>query len=255
MKLSINIERIIALTLAKFKQDFSKGYLGFMWWFFEPAAYVVILYFVFQLGLRGSRGVDYVPFLLVGLVVWRWFSSSVIGSCAALTSHKNLIMSINLPKLIFPLVIVTYNSLRFLVIMSIALIILPFLGYPPNLVWLSLPLLLLVQVLLNSSVAMVLAGIVPFASDLKIIISNMIWMMFFLSGVIVDINNFPPELKGYFMLNPMAVMINEFRGMLLHNQWPDFNRLGVIVFASSVLLVIGVFIIKHNDSKYPKLFE
>ncbi|MBL4567407.1 MAG: ABC transporter permease, partial [Porticoccus sp.] len=87
--------------MAELKAESSRSYLGFFWWILEPALYMVAFYIVFALVFqRGGPG--FIPFLLCGLVVWKWFGSVVSGSANVILSSSALIRQVYIPKYLLP---------------------------------------------------------------------------------------------------------------------------------------------------------
>lgn len=52
--------------------------------------YMGAFYVIFGLIFR-QRGTDYVPFLLCGLVVWKWFDSAIRNASTSITHNMRLI--------------------------------------------------------------------------------------------------------------------------------------------------------------------
>ena len=97
-----------------------------------------------------------------------------------------------------------------------------------------------------------LAAIIPFIPDLKLIIDNILMMLFFLSGIFFDISTMPEQTQFYLHMNPMAIMIENYRIVLLGGNWPDWSLLGIVTLLSSVVMLISVTIIRRFDRLYPK---
>ena len=78
-------------------------------------------------------------------------------------------------------------------------------------------------------------------------------LLFFLSGIFFDIGAVSGRLHSILMLNPMAVLIDSYRTVLIQGQWPAALPLASI-FAIS-LLGIGAAgaVLKRYDRVYPKV--
>ncbi len=110
-------------ALAEIKADMSRGFLGFAWWIIEPVMYMGAFYVIFGLIFR-QRGADYVPFLLCGLVVWKWFDSAIRNASTSITHNMWLIYQVYLPKMVFPAIATLISTLRFAVVFSMLLLFL-----------------------------------------------------------------------------------------------------------------------------------
>jgi len=97
------------------------------------------------------------------------------------------------------------------------------------------------------------ATVIPFVPDLKWVVDNGLTMMFFLSGVFFDISAFPEKFQFWLRLNPMAVLIDGYRSVLLLGQMPDWGQLFWVLLFSCILIVSAVRVFNRNDRIYPKL--
>lgn len=94
-----------------------------------------------------------------------------------------------------------------------------------------------------------------FVEDLKNIISVLFKLIFYLSGIFYSLEKRVPAPYGTLMLraNPIAYLINEFRRVLLYNQWPDQCALLFWLASSLFLSYLGIRIIYKNENSYIKV--
>src|SRR5690625_6818739 len=78
------------------------SYLGYFLWLLDPLLNVVVYYFLVVIILERG-GEDFAVFLVIGLVVWRWISSSINASAKSILRYSSIINQVYLPKSIFPL--------------------------------------------------------------------------------------------------------------------------------------------------------
>jgi len=149
--------------------------------------------------------------------------------------------------------VLTTSTLRFLIVFMLFIAFLLITGKSPGIAWLSIPLLMAVQLLMMFAIGGFLASIVPFLPDLKLIIDNGMMLLFFLSGVFFDIGSVSPEMKVYLYLNPMAGIIENYRTVLLEGAWPDWLFLGKVLVASLVGIAVGWHLLQRFDRTYAKV--
>jgi len=239
-------------TRAELIAEARRGYIGILWWILEPLFYMSVFYIVFVV-LFKRGGEDKVAFLLTGLVVWKWFAATIPQCANCISLNEGLVRQVYVPKFIFPAIVLATNTVKFLIVLTLLVLFLVFTGRPPNITWLSLPVLIGSQMLLMFSVGCFMAAIVPFFPDLKLIVDNGLLLVFFLSGVFFDIGNAPARLKVYLGLNPMVGTIQGYRTVLLHAAWPDWMQLFAISSFSFFLLVVGLTLLKRYDRIYAKI--
>ncbi len=246
------LELIWYNAIAELRAEAARAYLGFFWWVFEPVLYMVAFYIVFAIVFQRG-GSDFVPFLLCGLVVWKWFGSAVAFCANSIPSNSGLMSQVYLPKYLFPMIILLNSSIKFIIIFGLFVLFLLVYGIEPSASWLSLPVIILVQFLFIAFIAGLVASIVPLVPDIKLILDNVLMLLFFLSGIFFDISVAPEDVKFYLLLNPMAVLIESYRAVLIDGLWPNAMGLSLVFFGSSVGLWFVYRIFKHYDRIYPKI--
>jgi lipopolysaccharide transport system permease protein len=73
-----------------------------------------------------------------------------------------------------------------------------------------------------------------------------LWM--FASPVIYPLSAVPDRLRPFYMLNPVAGVIENFRGAMLRQAAPDFHSLGISALISFVLLVASYVYFKRVEA-------
>ena len=243
---------ILYTAQAKLKSESNRNYFGYLWWVLDPLLYMAIFYVVFAVLLE-KRTADFVTFLLVGLTFFRWFAGSVSNAQRAIMSNKGIMQQVVLPKIIFPLSETLAAFYRFSFILALLLIYLCIRGYWPDIYWLALPLVMLMQVLLVVGAALIVAAVVPVLPDLRYLIDNLLTMTLFLSGIFYQGSDLAPEKQSWFYLNPISRLLESYRDILIFDQWPKPAFIWYPGIFGSVMVLIGWFIISRLDRHYPKI--
>lgn len=248
------VDLITQRSIAGLRAEASRGYLGVLWWVIEPMIYMVTFYVVFaHLFRRGDE--NYIMFLLTGLIVWKWVHSSIITGSNSLMVNAGLMNQVYLPKIVFPLTSIAINTFKFLIILSIFLVVLQFTPTKPSLTWICLPILITTQLLLIVSVTCLLAAIMPFFPDLRFILDNILMMFLFLSGIFFDINQLPDSIKNILYLNPVATLIMMYRKVLLNSAVPDWQQLFFVLSFSAFTFLVAGWLFHRFDRVYPKIIH
>lgn len=239
-------------ALAELRAEASRYYLGFVWWVMEPLLYILAFYFVFAIGLR-MGGEDYVPFLLCGLVPWKWFSSTITASSTIITSNKGLMSQVYFHKSMLVGMLLTANLVKAMIILGLLLVSILAMGYVPTVAWSALPLLIFSQLCVTAGIASLCAATIPFVPDLRPFIDNGLMITFFMSGIFFDIAERTEHIQTLLYLNPMACLISAYRHVLLDGTWPDMGHIGYVLIVGAVTGLIGYRLLCHFDRQYPKL--
>lgn len=251
-----NFKRYFSLIIQKSAADLiaesRRGYLGILWWVIEPIIYMFVFYLIFVV-VFNRGGEEKVYFLLTGLVVWKWFSASILQSSNSISANVGLIRQVYIPKIVFPSMAIMTATIKFFIVFLLLVGFLLLSGKSPSVSWFSIIAIMIVQLLLMLSIGSILSAMVPFFPDIKLIVENGLMLLFFLSGVFFDISVASPEIKTYLYLNPMVGIIENYRDVMLNGLWPDWTFLSVVIISSLMMLVAGVFLLSRYDRQFAKV--
>jgi lipopolysaccharide transport system permease protein len=238
---------------ANLKTEVSRYYLNYLWWIFEPLLTMAVFYIVFGVMLQRSTD-NFVAFLLVGVTAWLWFNRSIMNSCQSILSARGIVSQTKITKVFFPLVVVVQDSVKQLVVVFLLILFLVLYGLPVGATWLALPVIMLVQLILIFGCAVMAAALIPFFPDLKFLVATGLQMMFFATGVFFDIDTVVSvNYRNWAYFNPMAGMLKNYRAVLLHGNWPDWQYLLWVTLFGVVLSILAVITIRRLDHTYPKV--
>jgi len=89
------------LVITDFKLRYQGSALGYLWSILKPLFLFAILYVVFDQFLRLGRDIENFPvYLLVGVVLWTFFTEATNNGLQSIISRGDLIRKINFPKYI-----------------------------------------------------------------------------------------------------------------------------------------------------------
>lgn len=247
------IELLFYRAYAELTRDLKRAYLGILWWFIEPVLYMAVFYLVFGLGLR-KGGLDFVIYLLTGLIVWKWLDGTVRSSANVISSSVGLMSQVYLPKILLPGMVVVVNTYKLATVLVIFLLFLVFAwDVPVTQYWQCLPLLLLLQLILICGMAGMAAAIVPIIPDFKYVVDYGMTLAFFMSGIFFDIHDLTPEIRHWLMYNPMVVLIESYRDILLYARWPDWQALMLVFYEATTMFVLMLVLLLKLDRYYPRV--
>lgn len=89
------------LVVTDFKLRYQGSVLGYLWSVLKPLFLFLILYMVFTYIFNIGKGVPHYPvYLLLGMVLWTFFTEATINGLQSIISRGDLIRKINFPKYI-----------------------------------------------------------------------------------------------------------------------------------------------------------
>lgn len=239
-------------AVAELRAEATRTYAGYLWWILQPLLMFLVYYVAFNYVLKGRRE-GFAVFLFSGIVLWQWFSVTVLRCSGSLIASRSLMQQVSLHKSVFPLSIMMVNSVKFLVTLLILFVVLAIAGHRPGVTWLVIPVLLLIELLVIAGFGCFAAMLSPFIPDFKHILATILQLAFFVSGILYDLSILPDHYQRVLRFNPMAVIIEQSRAVFMHNAMPDFSKLLIPILIGSVMLVVSLLLIHRFDKLYPKI--
>jgi lipopolysaccharide transport system permease protein len=242
---------VLYSTYANLKAENERTYLGYVWWLLEPLLNTVLFYVIFFMFLKhGEPG--FLTFLLIGTIMWQWFQGTVMISITSIVEKAGVIKQVYLPKIIFPIVKVLANTWKFMWVFLILLVYLWVTGKYPNVYYLYLPLIMFLNFILILQVSYILAIIVPFFPDLQTVTDTFLRMMMLFSGIFFAGTQVPEKYQILFYCNPVAVLLESYRDVLLYARAPHLGHLAYVLAICVILVPIIISINKRLDLSVAK---
>ena len=242
----------LTLSLHRVSVRYKQSRLGILWAVVQPLAMMVVFTLMFTL-VRASPGggVPLPLFVYSALVPWTMFSSGLMASSNALTSHAALLTKVAFPREILPLTYVV-AALVDLLLGSIVLGVL-IVYYDVALTWTALWALPAVAVLTVFLVglALLLSAIQVRYRDVGLAMPVIVQVWLFASPVLYPLDAakaaLPPRLYDLYMLNPIAGVVDTFRRAIVLQQAPDAAALTAAAAVAALLLPAAYIYFKHTE--------
>jgi ABC-2 type transport system permease protein len=242
----LNLTRELAVT--QFKLKYTGSVLGYLWSLLKPMMVFAIMYAVFDRLLHAGRTSDrFTLQLLIGIVIWTFFSETTVTAVNAIVVNGNLINKASFPRAI----LVIASSLTALMTFAINLsliVVIAGAARQLSLGWhslLAVPLLLELYALVIG-ISLILSSLFVFYRDLGHIWEIFTQLLFYGSAVVFplsrDILHSKVELVA---LNPVAQIIEDLRHALV-TQDPRVPWTATILGRATpvpLLIVVAVLVI------------
>ena len=124
------------------------------------------------------------------------------------------------------------------------------LGYyrvAPTMNWLWVIPTFAIQMALSLGLMLILAPLNALYRDVGQAIPLFVQVWMYASPIVYPASLVPPSLRPYYLLNPMAVIIESYRSAILRNETPDLPFLAFAALLASSLLVGGYYLFKRLE--------
>lgn len=238
------------LILLMVKRDllgrYKGSFAGVLWTVFNPLALLLTYWFVFSVILKvridpNSKPIDFVFYILAGLLPWMAFSEALIRSNTCILENPNLVKKVVFPLETLPVNRTLSSGINSLV--GVLLLIVLLLGSRGSIHWtvILLPVVLLPQLLLTVGLGWFLASLGVFVRDTNAIIGLVLTVWMFLCPIVYPQSMVPKALLPWFRLNPFLPVVTGYRSVLLDGTIPDVNSWLCLVGISLLIFFLGYF--------------
>ena len=231
----------IVLVLAKkdFKLRYRNSVLGFIWALLNPLGYMLILTVIFSLLLHSSVP-NYAAWILIALLIWRFFQVATSQSLPSIISNPSLVTKVYMPR---TLIVLSSNFANLIGSLLEFLVLIPLLflfGVQPDIHLLFLPVILLMEFALIFSTSLFLASLNVKYRDFDQIWEIVLQLGFFVSPIVYDESLVPSNYRFLYSLNPITRLIQATRQLFFEHQLPSGFDFLVVLSITAVLFLGGL---------------
>lgn len=241
---------LLTLGLHRIKVRYKQSALGVAWAILQPLAMMLIFTVIFTVITRvpSTSSLPYPVLVFPALIIWGYFSTSLTAATNGLVSHNQLVTKVYFPREILPLTYLFAGLFDFLIAVPLLLGLMFYYQVPLTLyVLYAFPILLIVTIFLASA-SLILSAIQVRFRDIGVALPLLLQIWMFASPVVYPIDAIPERFRAFYMLNPMAGTIENFRRVMVEGVAPDLGQLGVAAIVAIILLPIAYILFKHMES-------
>lgn len=241
---------------AELKSEVAGSHLGWLWWFLEPLCFMLVYAFMVVAIFNASEKYM-LAFVFIGNTVWTFFNKCLSTSVKLISSNKNIVTKVYIPKFILVLVKMFVNFFKLLVSLLIVAGLMAFYQVPLSLTMLQMIPILVLLFLLTFGICVTLSHFGVFVEDLANVVNIFLKLLFYFSGVFYSVSTRVPAPYGGILarINPIAFAMEQARGALLYNKGLDWLTLGIWFVIAISLCAIGIKTIYKNENNYVKVMS
>lgn len=241
---------IYGLTKQDFKTRFAGSVLGLLWAFIQPLAMMLILWFVFSVGLKMglTRNIPFPAWFFTAMILWNFVSDFILTTTNVFGEYSFLVKKINFKISILPVVKLLSSLVLHGVFVIILVGILIFYGYYPNLYWFQVFYYLFGAIILSLGIAWMAASINVFMKDISQVVGIVIQFGFWMTPIVWPASIVPEKYHVYLKINPVYYLVEGYRQSFLFkipfwevSLWQTIYFWGLSFF----FLFFGIFIFRR----------
>ena len=225
------------LSLHRIKVRYKQSALGLAWAILQPLSLMLIYTVIFSVIAKvPSENVPYAVFAFAALLPWTFFSSTLTNATQGLVSHSQLVTKVYFAREILPLTYVSAALFDFAVASTFLLALFVYYGVRLTLYafW-AIPILVLLT-MLATAFSLVFSVIQVRFRDVGVAMPLLLQIWMFASPVVYPLSAVPVRFRGWYALNPLVGVIENFRRVVLQGVPPDYYSLSIAAVIAVVVL-------------------
>ena len=233
------------LALRDFKALYRQSALGSFWAFLPPLVTTALFLFL-RSGKAFSTAQDaipYLPFVLIGTLLWQTFADAVQGPMKVVTSSKQMIIKINFPQEALLLAGVGLTVINFTIRLTILLpaLVFFFLKYPEmslTVNFLFFPFAVLALMLLGYTIGVLLSPLGMLFKDVNMALTLVLTFWMFITPVVFPLAT-GGKVAALQLLNPVTPVLVTARELALGLPPTMLGHSALVIVAFCGLLLLG----------------
>lgn len=240
---------LMELIIQDIKLKYKNSILGILWSMLDPLLMMIVLSIVF--GSIFKNNIPNFPvYVLIGRIVYSFFSQSTNASMESILANKQLIKKIYVPKYFFPLAKVCSTFITFLISFIPLVLVMIFTGVEFHGInfLVIFPLIYLLGIALG--VGMILCSIRVFFGDIKHLYSVFLLMLMYMTPVFYPADIIAEKFMGIIKLNPLYTILNMIRDAMMYQTVSPVQDHIVSLVYMCFYLIIGFVVFYKSQDKF-----
>lgn len=237
------------MTKREITTRYKNTLFGFLWVVINPLVQMFVIGFIFSFFIKVPIS-NYYLYLLIGLLVWNFFSLSLSKATPSIINERNLIKKAKFPREVIPISIILSNFVHLLIAFAILLVPVIFTGI---LSIYNLPRLLAgvgLLLVFTSGLSLLTSAVNVRYRDINFFVQALLIVWFYATPIVYSINVVPYKLMWLWRINPMTSIVQLFQNSLISAPPPGMGMLLANSLVCLVITSLGVGIFKKESKNF-----
>jgi lipopolysaccharide transport system permease protein len=248
-------ELLYMLTYRDIRIRYKQSLMGFFWAIMMPCV-IVLAGVVVKYGFSVVSGVPLQTADLTSVAVralpWAFTVSALRFATNSLALNENLVTKIYFPKEVIPISAVLASAFDASIAAAALTVMLVIFGFAGGWTLLWVPVLVVILVALVSGAALLFSAAGLFFRDVKFLVEIMLTFGIFFTPVFYKVEMFG-EHGVWFMLNPIAPIVEALDAAVIAGQQPNLAWLGYSALFAMALCIGGYWFFKRVEPLFAEV--
>ncbi|ARN73884.1 ABC transporter permease [Oceanicoccus sagamiensis] len=219
--------------------------LGVFWSLINPVIMLAVYTFVFSFVFNARWSIDsgskteFALALFIGLMTHSLFSECINKAPTLIVSNINYVKKVVFPLDIFPWVSMGAAIFHFLISFAVWACMFALVTHSFNWTAIFLPIIFFPLILFTVGLTWILSSLGVYLRDISQVTGVITTVMLFLAPVFYPISALPEQYHIYIYANPLTLIIEQSRDVLMWGVLPDFRALAIATLIALAVAFLG----------------
>lgn len=232
-------ELLAAMTDKEIRVRYKNTILGFIWLIINPLIQMAVIGMIFKFIIKEPM-VNYYYYLLIGLLVWNFFSLSLTKATTAIVYERNLIKKAKFTYAVIPLSIILANFIHLIIAFLLFYTFLNFVDTQTAiLMYTDINNIsaflggMLLLILFTTGISLLTSALNVLYRDVNLFVQALLIIWFYATPIAYSTGQLPKGFLAFWCINPLTSIIQLLQFSFIHTQFPDY-----IVLLSNFLIIL-----------------
>jgi lipopolysaccharide transport system permease protein/teichoic acid transport system permease protein len=209
------------LTLRDFRAKYLGSYLGMLWAFVHPSIYIIILWFVFQVGFKSKPEGDcpFILWMMCGIIPWFFFSECLQSATGSVLENSYLLKKVAFSIGMLPIVKILSALIIHLFFIVVVYLMFMLYGLPVTVYSLQVFYYLFAAIILLLGLSWLTSSLIIFMRDVGQIVAMFLQFAFWLTPIFWSAKILPVKYANLIKLNPVYYLVEGYRESFIYKVW------------------------------------
>jgi ABC-2 type transport system permease protein len=252
-----NLHLIKEIAITDFKLKYQGSVFGYLWSLVKPLAYFGVLFLVFNNFFKLGKSIPNYPiYLLLGVVIFSFWSEATTVSMYSIASRGDLIRKIYFPRIVLVIASTITSTITLILNLSIVVLLALLTGVHFGTSMLVILLLIVEIYLFIVGLSFYLSAFFVKFRDVGHIWEVAAQIIFYATPIVYPLSLVPNNFAKFMILSPLAQVIQDARKVFVNPEtlsvsdyWQfPFNLFPILLVF--VLLISGYFVFQKMAAKF-----
>lgn len=236
------------LTRTDFRARYRAQALGIIWSLLNPLVMMAIISVIFTQVFKSAQA-HFPIFLLIGLLSWQWFTTSINAATGVFISNADIVKRTVFARQLLPISTSLSYAINFGIESLVLLAFIPIFPGAFKLSWalLLVPVFLAIQLALIVGLALMTSVLNVIYRDVQYLVNTALLILYWLTPVIYPLKMIPYPYGTLLMINPMAGVMTSLRNVIMEGVLPTQVAWAGMIIPTAIVLFIGWRVFRHYE--------